>query len=201
MVAAAGIASSFAQGSVYSVNVVGYVTKNLPAGFSMIANPLVQTDTKLATLIPAPPANTVVYTFDNVAGYSVYIFDEFDSVWTPDGNAPLSLGEGFFINAPSQFPVTFVGEVAQGKLTNNIPTGFTMKSSMVPQTADVNALGFPAAPNDVIYKFDNVAGYSVFIFDEFDNVWTPSVPVIDVGEAFFVNKAVADKWIRDFTVN
>lgn len=37
---AAGVASLKAQSNVYSLNVVGYVNVNLPAGFNMIQNPL-----------------------------------------------------------------------------------------------------------------------------------------------------------------
>jgi hypothetical protein len=187
--------------NVYSVNVVGYVSVPVPTEFSLIANPLSQTDNSIGSLIPNPPVGTTVYTYDNVTGYSVSVFDEFDEAWLPDPGMPLNMGDGFFIyNPSSEFTITYVGEVAQGPLSTPLPLGFSIKASMVPQEADVATLGFPAAIGDTIYKYDNVTGYSVYIFDEFDEAWLPSVPTLKVAEAFFVNKQDSTSWDRTFTV-
>jgi hypothetical protein len=94
-----------------------------------------------------------------------------------------------------------VGEVLQGSLTNDLPAGYSVRSSKVPQSGLVSTtLGLPANPADVLYKYVPLTGYSIFTFDEFDLAWTPSQPTINVGEAFFSFKGAASSWVRNFTV-
>jgi len=198
--AAAGVASSMAQ--VYSVNAVGYVNLNIPAGFSMIANQFVQPSYTLASLIPNPPPATVAYLFNNATGYDIETFDDADLVWTPNPNATLPLGTGCFILAPSAFTQTFVGEVPQGTLTTPTPAGFSIVASQVPQAGTVSQLGFVGEPADVVYKFSNTGGYSIYTFDDADLVWSPSEPSFGVGEAFFLLKnGPGRQWTRTFSVN
>lgn len=197
-----GVAAAVAQ-PVYSVNAVGFVNLSIPPGFSLIANPLNAPTNTLGALIPNAPAGAQFYKFTPGTGYSTFTFDDIDNAWTPNGNVSLAPGEGGFFKNPtsSAVTVTFVGEVMQGTLNNPLPQGFSIKSSMVPQTADVNTLGLPGRAGDQLYKFRNVGGYQTFTFDDIDNNWTPSVPVINVGESFFIKKAQAQTWTRTFTVN
>lgn len=198
-VLAAGLATSMAQ-NVYSLNVVGYYNVTVPAnGFAMIANQFNTADNKISALIPNPPLGTSLFKFD--AGYTTYIFDEFDEVWMPNGDATLNPGEGAFIKNVTGSPMTltFVGEVPQGELQSDLPAGFSIRSSMVPQAgAATSVLGFPAQPGDSIFKYAD--GYTTYIFDEFDEVWLPNDPVIGVGEAFFTKKINAGNWARNFSV-
>jgi len=197
---AAGAASSMAQ--VYSVNAVGYVNLTIPKGFSMSANQFVAPSYKISDLIPSPTPGTILYKFANVGGYTLDTFDEFDLVWT-DPNLTLPLGGGFFIFTSAPFNVTFVGEVPQGTLTTATPKGYSIVSSQVPQAGGVDTLGYNGEPGDIIYRFSNTSGYTLYTFDEFDLVWTPSIPSVNVGEAFFLFKGVANNtvWTRNFTVN
>jgi len=190
--------------NVYSLNVVGYYNITIPANSQvLIANQLNTTNNTLGALIPNPPVNSQFFKFVTGSGYQVYTFDEFDQVWYPDGNATLNPGEGGFFKNPEATPLTltFVGEVLQGSLTNSIPNGFSIRSSMVPQAASVVDMNFPAVANDQIFRFSPTSGYSVYTFDEFDEVWYPSAPVPNVGESFFVSKVGAANWVRNFTVN
>jgi hypothetical protein len=194
------IATATAQ--VYSVNAVGYVNLEIPPGFSMIANPLDAGagNNTVANLLPGVPEGTALYKFDSGTGqYTIndFIFGEW-SVPTMS----MAPGEGAFIRNPGAeaFTVTFVGEVMQGTLTTPIPAGFSILSSKVPQSAQLDTvLGFPAAEGDFVYRFSNALNqYSIhsFIFGEWD-----VAPVPAVGESFFVNKAGAATWTRDFSVN
>jgi hypothetical protein len=198
----ASIASTMAQ-AVYSVNAVGYVNVNIPNGFSLIANPLIQTTPTLAALIPNPPPGTTVYKYVAGEGYRVNSFDDLDLVWTPNPNETLDLGGGFFVfNPASQFTVTFVGEVAEGNpLTTVIPVGFSMLSSKVPQAGSASALGLTGTPGDTVYKFSNTSGYAVYSFDDLDLVWVPSEPSFGVAEGFFFfNPNSQRNWTRSFDV-
>jgi hypothetical protein len=196
---AAGLASSMAQ-NVYSLNVVGYYNVTIPANsFGMIANQFNTTNNTLASLIPNPPVNTTVYKYNN--GWTAYVFDELDLAWSPNGNATINPGEGIMVKNVQATPmtITFVGDVPQGNLTNSLPAGYAVRSSMVPQAGSVSTLlGFPGQPNDTIYKYSG--GYTAYVFVELDLAWSPSEPAMGVGEAFFSKKIAAENWVRNFTV-
>jgi hypothetical protein len=206
-VIAAGIAASQAQ--VYSVNAVGYVNLSLPAGFSMIANPLNGTNNNLSTILPSVPNNTTIYRFNpttqSFADGSTFFVDEGVGIWFPD--AALPPGEGAFISLPAPTTLTFVGEVPQGTLVNPVPSNFSIRSSIVPQAGALSsALGFPAQNGDTVYQWNRTTqqynpGLSYFV-DEGVGVWFPSEPNISVGEGFFVqNTGAARQWTRTFNVN
>jgi len=198
---AAGIASIQAQSNVYSINVVGYANVTIPANaFGLIANPLNNTNNTIGNLIANPSPGTKFYKYNG--GYTVYTFDADDLVWTPDANATLAPGEGGFVRNFGGTPMTltFVGEVLQGNLTNNVPNGYSIRSSKVPQTGGVTSLlNYQPAPGDKVYKY--AGGYTVHTFDADDLVWTPSEPVINVGESFFsLRFSGGTDWVRTFSV-
>ena len=195
---AVGAAISMAQ--VYSVNVVGYVNVEVPQGFSMVANPLDGGDNDtIAELIPTAPVGATIYKFDG-ATFSSAVFDEFDEAWIP-ADMTLEPGTGVFIDSPETFTITFVGEVLQGELSNELPSGLSIVGSLVPMAGNANELELPAVPGMTVYKWTG-AGYTSAVFDEFDEAYIPADLVIGVGEAFWVeNPGAAIGWDRTFTVN
>ena len=199
--AAASLVTTVAQAqNVYSMNVVGYHQVTIqPNKFGLIANQLNTTNNTLQALLPSVPPNTLFYKYVN-GSWQPSQFDEFDLKWT-DGTFTLNPGEGGFIKNVDTAPLTltFVGEVLQGGLTNALPAGLAVRSSMVPQQGLLTTdLGYPAAANDTVYTYAD--GYTPFQFDEFDLKWTPSEPTIKIGEAFFSKKVAAENWTRNFTV-
>jgi hypothetical protein len=198
---AVGLTSSMAQ--VYSQNVVGYV--NIPLGANqklIIANQLNTTNNTIGSLLPNAVPGSILSKFN--AGFSSYVFDDADLVWTPDGNATLNPGEAAFYQSPSATTLTFVGEVRQGSLTNALPPGIkVLRSSIVPQGGAITtALGLPGEGGDILNVFS--AGFNSFVFDDADLIWTPSEPNIAVGQGFFYQKSslgTVSNWVRNFTVN
>jgi hypothetical protein len=196
--AVAGTLSSVAQ--VYSVNAVGYVNVTIPPGFSMIANPLNASTNTISALFGAAPDGTILYKFNPATGQYSINGKEFDEWASP--NDTLLPGDGAFIfNGGTQpFTVTFVGEVMQGSLTNAVPNGFSIKSSQVPQSGQLDTvLGFPAVDGDIVYRWNNATGQYTISGFEFGE-WT-TAPVPAVGESFFVFKNGAANWTRQFSVN
>src|SRR5207249_175718 len=157
VLSAAGLASSFslAQGAVYSVNAVGYVNLTVPAGLSLIANPLDATDNTIANVLKVP-AGTQIYKF-NGTGFTSALYDDIDG-WTssgqPAGNITLNPGEGMFVrNNSGPFTNTFVGEVKQGNLSTPLPAGLSIVASQVPQQGKVSTdLSFPLIAGTQIYS-------------------------------------------------
>jgi hypothetical protein len=192
---AAGLTTSTAQ-TVYSVNAVGYVNLSLPAGYSMIANPLTTTNNTIGALLTDLPnfSNLLQWTGSgfNVATFAFGAWDQ--------PNIPLAPGGGAFVNLGSAHTITFVGEVMQGSLTNPVPVGYSIRSSQVPQSGGVTTtLGLSQLGN-----FDNLlkwtgSGYTVYTWAF--GAWDPSEPSFNVGEAFFLNVGAALNWNRTFSVN
>jgi hypothetical protein len=186
-----------AQSAVYSQNAVGYVNVSLPVGYSMIANPLNTTNNTIGSLITDFPnfGNLLKW---NGTGFDLATF-AFGSWDLP--NITLNPGEGAFVNVDQAWTLTFVGEVMQGNLTNSIPAGYSIRSSQVPQSGDVNTLGLtPAlAPFDNLLKW-NGASYDLFTVLP-DGSWDPSTPAINVGQSVFLNVSAPTAWTRTFSVN
>jgi len=197
-----------AQSPVFSVNSVGYVKRDLVAGFTMFSNPLNVTsngvpNNTLNALIPSAPDGAIVYRFSN-GSYSILgeYFQGFG--WSPNGS--LQPGQGAWIFVPQATSVVFSGEVLQGSLTNPLPSGYSMVSSQVPQAASLTALGFPAQDGDMVFIFNpQTQSYNGGLFS-FDGVgWSPGSvqgPIIPAGGSFWVlNTGAARNWNRNFSVN
>jgi hypothetical protein len=112
-----------------------------------------------------------------------------------DQNMKLILGEGAMIRSASAFTKTIVGEVLQGYRVTSIPSGFSIRSSQYPRSEVISSLGFPITNGDNIIKW--ISGAQV-VYTYHNGVWTPSEPVIDVGEAFWINKRT--DWKQTSTV-
>ena len=206
---AAGALTSMAQ--VYSVNIVGYINLAVPAGFSIIANQLNNSPDNLVTTILASgvPDSTTVYKFDaTTAGYAINTFTE-GVGW--DGNdllMTMNPGEGVFINAPSAFTATFVGEV---KLVsdNRIYHGYSIMSSTIPQSGAIDTdLKWAPIDSDTVFQFNNATrGYIINTYTDgvgWDGNSGGLAPNLKVGEGFFVNSpstSLTRKWHRCFNVD
>lgn len=186
-VLAVSVATSIAQP--YSQNIVGYVNLTIPAGFSLIANPLNTTNNSLDTLFPNASFGDTVYKFNE----STSVFDSsvFFGSWSP--SFTLNPGEGAFYNANVGMTNTFVGTVLTGNLTNAFPAGFSIRSSIVPQSDTLENMGFTANFGDTIYFYRNNTYESSVYFGAFSPEARPAV-----GEAFWVNANSAGKWVRSF---
>mgnify|MGYP003961620679 FL=1 len=185
--------------TVFSVNAVGFVNRTFNAGFSLASNPLVAADNTVPTLFDAAPAGTQIFKFNPATGGFLSstrtIFGWTDTAMT------LVPGEAYFLKniGASAFNVTFVGNVNQGALSNSLVSGFNMVSSQVPQSGLVATdLGAPIANGEQVFRF-NGTGYDSFTLTIFG--WTPSEPIIEVGQGFFVRKTQAANWTRQFSVN
>jgi len=208
MLGVAGITSSFAQGTtVYSINVVGYINLTLNTPFSLIANQLDNGAGNLVTnMFTGLPLQTVVYKFTGSNYQSLTFLG--GANWTPQGNRQMTCapGEGVFVRKPATattINLTFVGEVMQGTLVNPVAIGFDIYSGMVPQAGGLTTVhNYQPANQDVVYKFNgtNYAG-KTWLGTLPVPRWNPvGEPVLEVGEAVFINSRTVKNWTRDFTI-
>ena len=198
------------QSNVYSINVVGYVSQTLTNCYAFIANPLDTTNNSLRRLIPAPPEGTRVWLWnvDNQAFDPPATFANQD--WSMDLDLPV--GRGFVIHSPTNFTITFVGEVLQGWLTNPVAGNnrLSLLGSKVPQAAPLSAeLEFPGSDGDEVYLvwptdsgfLDACTYYADYGWFDPRRTVGPDGPVIEVGRAFFVRHPGPDtNWVRNFWV-
>ena len=200
LVAALGAAGMMAlQAQVYSVNVVGYVNVEVPAGgLALLCNPLDAGSNTVADLFgDSLPDGTIIYKY-NGSGFdtATYMFGS----WT-GGDMSLDPGVGFFIYNPltdNSLQITFVGEVKQGTLEVPLQAGLNLVGSIVPQAGKVHTdLGLPVGEGDTVYLFTGKSydGYT-YMFGS----WTPEEPQVDVAQGFWVVKVNAETWSREFSV-
>lgn len=190
----AGMLTASAQ--VYSVNVVGYVNVDLEPGFNLVANPLNNTTgNDLNTIMPLGDTmiGTTVYRYDGTTfAESTYLGSA--AGWIP--NADLAPGEGVFVSTTSAATVTFVGEVLQGPDSNmSVAAGLSLVGSKVPQAASLDATGFPAEIGDTVFFYRG----GTYVDSTFVGTFIPEA-IPGVGEGFWVSKANAGDWTRDFVV-
>jgi hypothetical protein len=87
--------------------------------------------------------------------------------------------------------------VVQGYLVNPVPNGAVVRSSMVPQAGRVATdLLFPVMSGDQVYKMENGS----YVTYTYNGTWSPSEPVIALGESFWSQKNVGFWWSRTFLV-
>ncbi|MFT4588733.1 MAG: hypothetical protein ACI8QF_002838 [Limisphaerales bacterium] len=198
-----GALTSSAQ-VVYSANTVGFVNKEIPTGFSMVANPVIAADNTIAALFADADPGFRVFKFDAVAGAYTIFIKTGPTTWVgPADTATLVPGEGAFVSNPgAMMTLTFAGEVATGGASNMaIGAGFSIVSSTVAQGGMLQTdLGFPATPGDRVFLFDSGSqSYSIRIFTGAS--WVNGEPDVEVGDAFFVNLVNPATWTRDFDPN
>lgn len=194
------------NGTVVSVNVVGYVHLDLPPGLSLIANPLYFTNNTVAFWWPAAPDGAQVLKYVPEVGYEVSTFDALAGAWSnPDFE--IGIGEGFFFRntASESIRQTFIGEVLEGTLINPLPAGLSMKGSLVPQEGSINSVhGIPGQNGDVIsfYVNDGAGGgdYISSVFSSADGAWVPDM-ILGVGQGFWIEKQQAQNWVRVFSAH
>jgi len=161
---AAGAATSMAQSNVYSLNIVGYVNKPTPSGYTFQSNPLDNGNNSATVVIPNPnPGGGGLGPWDGSSiqewtgtGFKVSLFDSLTDDTTtgftnPNGvpvPAPiLTSGKGYLINnGNASNNITYVGQV-RGPGTNT--QAFAVRvtpyaiGSMLPLSGGVSTdLGF-----------------------------------------------------------
>jgi hypothetical protein len=194
-VSAKSLAQALSNG-LFSANAVGYANVNAGQGYTLLANPFNAGNNSLTALIPTAPAGSVVFKYTSGSGYTSNVFTH--GQWSGGTTTTLDPGDGGFLYNPSKttLKLTFAGTVAQGTVTNFIPTGFSIASPMIPQADALATL--PGTTGDQIHcyqgkwiAYTNVAG-----------LWVgkPRTGPLTVnpGDAFFILKNAPADWVQTY---
>jgi hypothetical protein len=175
----------------YSVNAIGYVSLSLPAGYSLIANQLHRASgNPLSVLLPDLPVGTTVFKYNSARG----AFDSHICVgggtWLPD--ASLEPGEGAFVEVAAPATITFAGEVRPSICAASGGPGLFLMACHLPIPAPTNLSGMTGG--DTLFRFNRITqAYDSYILIGRD-IWLPSAPAVDVGEAFFILRESSLPW-------
>lgn len=184
-----------------STNVIGYAAVTLPPGFSMIANPLEAPNNTVSALFQGWPDGTTLNKFDTRI-FRLTDNEVRDGKWLHASDELLPGHGAIFFNPTSEYKsLSFVGEVMQGNLSIPIPSGFSVRSSIVPQPGHLlDDLQFPISEGDVIHIFDR--DHQKYVLHPYENgKWKAGQPVLNVGESFWVAKTAAGNWSRSLVLN
>jgi hypothetical protein len=158
----------------------------IAAGLSLIANQVDTGGNTLNEVFPLGPNGAAIYKWDPVAcSYVSSFFDSINQVWVP--NLTLNPGEGaFFYNPGAAFVHNYAGCAHTPAL---IPAPTNCCILVARQTNGVgnwdNIISTPPSGGARVYRYGN-GGFTVYTFDEVDLVWTPSFPIVAVGESMWI---------------
>ncbi len=208
----AGITNRFYQlrfGNFCS-QVIGFVIVTLgPQSTNLIANQFYQVNddnypqnTALGLVefleynsLPYPPDQTEIMKW-NGQGFESYTFILEQETWSPNGDATLLPGEAaFFINpSSSSFTVPFAGLVLQGVSSNAIVAGTNYVSSIVPAAGRITSdLNYIPHNGDAVQLWTG----SSFSSYTYSGGWSPSEPVVGVGQGFVLVASQRTNWLEN----
>jgi hypothetical protein len=200
-----------ATAHVLGPNAVSYINVGLVAGFNLLTNPLLNGDQphKVSDIVRAVqgtvPDGMAIFLL-GTNGYRSAVYDVSTSAFEPAefADEAISPGSGFFLYLPgsNRLTLTFAGTIMQGTLTNEIPAGFSIVGSMVPQEGTLELLKFPVERGDIVFRFDPVLQRFISAtFDDLESAWVPVVPRLQAAEGFIVFKHRPAVWTRTFFLN
>jgi len=220
---AVGLASSVAQSNVYSLNVVGYINKEILGGnkYTGVANNLNGTNNTLPVLFGAtgavglPGGSAVLKWYPGALDYTTYPKLAGPGFTGAGATATLNPGEGALVrNAGGTYTNTFVGEVLQGTLTvsnSSAGLGYQLIGNATADSGTANALGLGnlTGGSAVLLWTRDQGGPGVDDWKTYGklapaNLWAAAgIPNIDVADGFLLRLSTSVPsyiWSRNFTV-
>lgn len=194
------IAQAGYYGQTNGSSVYGYTKLALPAGDWMISNPFLSSNMNISALLSSVPQSTTLKfwgetNWTRTATFSSGAWDQPD--W------PLVPGDGAMIHAPTNVTLTFVGQVVEGAITNILPAGFSVRSSIF-AAPNVDELGLVITNGDYIQKWDGTqficyTNNGTHLTNCLWNclvrpTWAPTEPSLAPGDAFIIHTATNRVW-------
>jgi hypothetical protein len=195
----------------YSLNIVGYVNVVVANGYTLLANPLMNsTNDGVTNLLQYAPTGCRAYAWDITNQVFHATAHKTASGW--DTNYSLPAGRGFMVYAPLRWTNTFVGNVVQGNITNFIAGnhGYSLVGSIVPVGGPISAMlsnAFPILDGATAHFFrfpsqtysDGYTCYTNLGWSDPKGIEGTDGPSCNVGEGFVVqNPGPPTNWTGSF---
>ncbi|MEC8972271.1 MAG: hypothetical protein VX509_00050, partial [Verrucomicrobiota bacterium] len=182
----------------YAARAIGYVTLTLPSGKSLMANPLANGGNRVSDILPSVPAGSTLVKFNPATGK--WETNTFTDAWSQPGMT-LAPGEGAVLdNKGDAFSVLLTGFTPWKKTTLAIPAGDSVVSPALAKGGLLSSrLGLPLAEGLVVKLLNNGTGkYDAYAVS--NGAWSPSEPVVALGQAFIISAPSALNWSHDPTL-
>ena len=182
----------------YAARAIGYVTLTLPSGKSLISNPLANSGNRVSDILPSVPSGSTLAKFNPATGK--WETNTFTDAWSQPGMT-LAPGEGAVLdNNGDAFSVLLTGFTPWQKTTLSIPAGDSVVSPALAKGGLLSSrLGLPLAEGLVVKLLNNSTGkhdaYTVS-----NGTWSPTEPVVALGQAIIVSAPSALNWSHDPTL-
>ena len=174
-------------------NCVGFINVELPPGSSLFSNALDCGSNQIGSLLPAMPEGTFLKRLNMAT--QAFTENEFtQGSWRNPADC-LNPGDGAIIFNPSSRPITvrIAGQVLS-ETQSSFPSGSALLGSRLPICGSVDSdLGFPIAPGDSVHLYSN-HNEKYLSFEYGENGWVGGVPLVRLGEAFWVHRKASATW-------
>jgi hypothetical protein len=175
-------------------NYVGFLSLELPPGYSLICNPLQSQSRAVADLFPLVPDGCTINKFSLVT-FSLNKNAFQHGRWSNPTDT-IGSGEAVIFRNPTDAPILarFVGEIPRAVQTQPVQTGTSLRGSLLPFTGRLESeLNFPLAPGDIVSLYSNHnEKYLEYKYGE--KGWEGEAPIVRLGEGFWIAKNSAAIW-------
>jgi hypothetical protein len=196
-VLAAGIASSMAQSNVYSVNIVGYYSVNIPANTkTVVANQLDNGTNTLNDLLAALPNKSSAYIWNGSAFPGIV---KTSGSWP--GNPTVAPGTALFVQTPATAGTITNVFIGSAPTSNNVALPDSVKlmvAGRIPFSGNMNDFGgntlnLGSLPNKSSAYIWNGSAFPGIV--KTSGSW-PGNPAIATGSGLFIASKGAATWIE-----
>ena len=182
----------------YAARALGYVTLTVPAGYSLVANPLSNGGNRVSDIFPSAPSGSTLSKFNAMTGK--WEANTFIDAWSQPGMT-LAPGEGaVFNNVGAAFDVVLAGFTPWAETTLGIAAGKSVVSPRLAKGGLLSSrLGMPMVDGLKVELLNNATGkYDAYTVSA--GAWSPAEPAVALGQAFIVNAPSAIEWTHDPTI-
>ena len=182
----------------YAARALGYVTLTVPAGYSLVANPLSNGGNRVSDIFPSAPSGSTLSKFNAMTGK--WEANTFIDAWSQPGMT-LAPGEGaVFNNVGAAFDVVLAGFTPWAETTLGIAAGKSVVSPRLAKGGLLSSrLGMPMVDGLKVELLNNATGkYDAYTVSA--GAWSPAEPAVALGQAFIVTAPSAIEWTHDPTI-
>ena len=182
----------------YAARALGYVTLTVPAGYSLVANPLSNGGNRVSDIFPSAPSGSTLSKFNAMTGK--WEANTFIDAWSQPGMT-LAPGEGaVFNNVGAACDVVLAGFTPWAETTLGIAAGKSVVSPRLAKGGLLSSrLGMPMVDGLKVELLNNATGkYDAYTVSA--GAWSPAEPAVALGQAFIVTAPSAIEWTHDPTI-
>jgi outer membrane protein assembly factor BamB len=192
--------------------VFGLINMTLPLGTSLIADQLYQvshadwpqntaqgySDFLYNNTYLCPVPYNLQFLEWNGTGFDTNTYNQGTGFWQTNGDDTLLPGEAVFFVNSNNSPITlpFAGLIPPGLVTNVVPPGTHLVSSILPQAGLLHSnLNYSPNNGDTVGLWTG-SGYSYHTYSASSGTWSGGEPSLKVGEGFLLTNGQTNVWIQ-----